>query len=154
MEQNAISCVFFLLCTPHSISPVQFLENVFLVSLRIITDELYQQGGRIKEVSDQLMLHIKSVCVGGCVQVCVREREWWCAHPWGVSGERRFIQQNSAVNIRGAISSSALPLIGLIIILLTYCTDICILPLQRSLCLSNIISHPESNPHNVLYLNC
>lgn len=57
-----------------------------------------------------------------------------CAHPCSVSGERSLIQQYSAENITGAISSTTLLLISLIIILLTYCSAICFLQLERSYC--------------------
>lgn len=84
--------------------------------------------------------------------LCVGERVSEGAHPCGVSGERSLIQLYSAENITGAISSAALPLISLIIILLTYCTAICILRLDRSHCklrtsFSAVPCFPSPGPH-------
>lgn len=80
---------------------------------------------------------IRRCCISSAVRVCVcvwGERLTVCAHPCSVSGERSLIQQYSAENITGAISSTTLLLISLIIILLTYCTAICFLQLERSYC--------------------
>lgn len=84
--------------------------------------------------------------------LCVGERVSEGAHPCGVSGERSLIQLYSAEDITGAISSAALPLISLIIILLTYCTAICILRLDRSHCklrtsFSAVPCFPSPGPH-------
>ena len=74
------------------------------------------------------VLSYVSLCVCVCVCVC------HCSQPCGVSGEGSLIRRYCAENITGAISSAALPLIGLIIILLTYCTAICIPRLERPYC--------------------
>lgn len=130
-------------------------------SLRLITDELgsteEDQGrGRSVDAAYQVMRVVKER--GSETE---REREKPCAHPCGVSGGRNLLHQYVAWHITGAISSAALPLISFIIILLTYCTAICILRLQRSYCkprtlfsnflfslsLSNIVSHPGRNSH-------
>lgn len=85
-------------------------------------------GWGIKEDSDKSMLHIKR-CVGVCACVCVS-----VPIPIVASREPGVILQSGAGIIRGAISSAALPLIGLIIIPLTYCTAICAPQLQRLPC--------------------
>lgn len=74
----------------------------------------------------------KSQIIQAAYEVCACA--WWRAHPCGDPGERSLIQQYRAETIKGAISSSVLTLIGLIIILLTYCPAICILLFQRSYC--------------------
>ena len=123
-----------------------------------------------------------AICVCVCVCVCVCHRVFLCvchcSQPCGASGEGRLIRRHCAENITGAISSAALPLIGLIIILLTYCTAICILRLERPYCklrtsfskvfplrapahppspshvclsvwVSSSVSYPGWNPHHV-----
>lgn len=91
---------------------------------------LYGGGWGIKEESDKSMLHTKRrVSVCACVHVCVS-----VPIPVVASREPGVILQSGAGIIRGAISSAALPLIGLIIIPLTYCTAICAPQLQRLPC--------------------
>lgn len=70
------------------------------------------------------------------LRVCVFVSEGSClsAHPCRVSGENSPIQQYSAGYIRGAISGTMLSLISLLIILLTYCTAVCLVDLKKSYC--------------------
>lgn len=77
-----------------------------------------------------------------------------CVYTRSFSRERSLIPYYSTENITGAISSAALPLISLIIILLTYCTAICILQLERTYCqLWNSflrVYFPSPSPHSCL----
>lgn len=113
---------------PHSILP-RYTDPLLISAAHHRWTGLYGEGSRKH--------WIRRCCISSAARACVcvcRERLTVCAHPCSVSGERSLIQQYSAENITGAISSTALLLISLIIILLTYCTAICFLQLERSYC--------------------